>query len=168
MADEQGKKAIKIPVPVALGVITVVLAAAALAWAGSSSLYTVQHAPPGAAPGPTDADRAAVVAQMRTIQGDMVSAWQSCQADPSCQGQVQAIPDYQQLYDAKSTWFVGSAADDFGNWRVNTGMAEGDTKQWAINQIYGRPNPLASTVPVEIQNAGDDITHLASDLAAKS
>jgi hypothetical protein len=37
MADEQGKKARKIPVPVALGVITVVFAAAAFVWAGSGS-----------------------------------------------------------------------------------------------------------------------------------
>jgi hypothetical protein len=81
---------------------------------------------------------------------------------------VEAIPDYQKLYDAKSAWFVGSAADDFGSWRVDTGLAEGDVKQWAINQISGRPNPLTTTVPVEIQNAGDDITRLASDLAAKS
>jgi hypothetical protein len=168
MADEEGKKASKIPVPVALGVITVAFAAAAFAWAGSSSRSTVTHAPPSVPPGPTDADRAAVVAQMRTIQGDLVSAWQSCQATPSCLGQVNAIPDYQKLYDAKSAWFAGPAADDFGSWRIDTGMAEGDMKQWAINQIYGRPNPLTPTVPVEIQNASDDITRLASDLAAKS
>jgi hypothetical protein len=37
MADELGKKASKIPVPVALGVITVVFTAAVFAWAGSGS-----------------------------------------------------------------------------------------------------------------------------------
>src|SRR5690349_17263454 len=127
MTDEAGKKSNRLMVPVALGVVTVVFAAVAFAWVGSDSggarnqsLSTVSTSSTLVQTGPSLEEKQAVVAQMQVIQADLVSAWQACQANPSCVAQVKAIPEYQQLYDAKSAWFTGSASDDFASWRIDT------------------------------------------------
>ncbi len=140
---------------VALLIIGVVIVQAT---AGNSNTSSPTPAPASAQP----SAKSTVLSQMNTIQSDLSSAWQACQANPSCQGQIAAIPDYQQLYDNYSASFSGHAADDFSSWRIAVGIAEGDMKQWAINQIFGKPNPIHS-VDQEVQDAQDAITSFSND-----
>jgi hypothetical protein len=153
-ADRMGKLIIgSVLGSVALLIIGVVIAQA-IAGNSNASISTRVPVQPSA--------KSTVLSQMNMIQSNLSSAWQSCQANPSCQGQIAAIPDYQQLYDKYSANFSGHAADDLSGWRIAVGIAEGDMKQWALNQSFGEPNPIHS-VGQEVQDAQDAITSFSND-----
>lgn len=131
-----------------------------------SNTPTSTNTAPATTPTSSTNNRANVLAQMNTIQADLSGAWSSCQSDTSsCQAKVASIPDYQKLYDSNSANFNGKASDDFSSWRSDIGIAEGDMKQWAINQAFNQQSATltAGSVNQEVQNVQDDIHTLSND-----
>jgi hypothetical protein len=114
---------------------------------------------------PAPIPKATTVSKMQFIHNQLSATWQVCQIDPTkCLSSVAQITSSDDVFNSVSSQYSGNALDDFTGWKLDTGLAKGDMKQWAVNEAFNKDNSLlASTIPSEIEDSQTQITSFNND-----